>query len=143
MVWFVRMQDTRTPMLISITINLVNIGLSIIFVRFFQLDVKGVALGSLIAEYLGLLLAYLLFQNKYKPYKQRSPLSTILKKNVLLRFFSINSNLFIRSILLIGSLSFFTSKGASLGNETLAVNSIMMQYFFCFFLFHGWLCVCC
>lgn len=130
--WFVGMQDTRTPMMISITINLVNIGLSIIFVSYFQLDVKGVALGSLVAEYLGLLLAFLFFINKYKLYKKHSPLSTILKKNTLLRFFSINSNLFIRSILLIGSLSYFTSKGASLGNETLAINSIMMQYFFVF-----------
>lgn len=130
--WFVGMQDTRTPMMISISINLVNIGLSIIFVSYFQLDVKGVALGSLVAEYLGLLLAFLFFVHKYKLYKKHSPLSTILKKNVLLRFFSINSNLFIRSILLIGSLSYFTSKGASLGNETLAINSIMMQYFFVF-----------
>jgi MATE family multidrug resistance protein len=130
--WFVGMQDTRTPMILSITINLINIGLSIIFVKYFHLEVKGVALGSLIAEYLGLMLAYVLFLKKYKPYKQRSPLSTILNKTVLLRFFSVNSNLFIRSILLIGSLSYFTSKSASLGNETLAANSIMMQYFFVF-----------
>ncbi|MCK9449131.1 MAG: MATE family efflux transporter [Bacteroidales bacterium] len=130
--WFVGMQNTRYPMFISIVVNLLNITFSVFFVRVLQMDVQGVALGTVLAEYMGLLLAFLLFKNKYKKLFVRIPISILLQKEKLVSFFAINANLFIRSLILIGSLSLFTSRAASLGNETLAVNSILMQYFFVF-----------
>lgn len=130
--WFVGMQDTRYPMIISIVINIINIGLSILFVRFFEMEAKGVALGSLISEYIGLGLGFLFFARNYKPYQQINTVFILLNKKKIQHFLSINSNLFIRSLLLIGALSFFTSKSASISNEVLAVNSMMMQYFFVF-----------
>ncbi len=130
--WFVGMQNTRFPMIISIAINLLNIVLSVLFVRFFDLHAAGVALGTVLAEYLGLILAFLLFKRHYSEYSGLISIKILLQKQPLIQFFKINSNLFIRSLILIGALSFFTSRGASLGNEILAINSILMQYFLVF-----------
>ena len=55
--WFVGMQNTKIPMAIAITTNVMNIVLSTIFVMVFNKDVVGVALGTVIAQYCGLAVA--------------------------------------------------------------------------------------
>jgi Na+-driven multidrug efflux pump len=60
--WFIGMQNTRTPMLIAIVQNVVNILLSLFFVFFLHLQVEGVALGTLIAQWTGFLLALFLLK---------------------------------------------------------------------------------
>ena len=59
--WFLGMQNAVYPMLISVLINIVNIGSSFLFVREFGMEERGVALGSVIAQYTGLLLSLILF----------------------------------------------------------------------------------
>lgn len=55
--WFIGMQDSRTPMFIFITTNLVNIALSLLFVFVFRMQIQGVALGSALAQVIALLLS--------------------------------------------------------------------------------------
>ena len=47
--WFIGMQNSRTPMYIAITINIVNIVFSLLFVTVFRLGIEGVAWGTVIA----------------------------------------------------------------------------------------------
>ena len=64
--WFVGMQNSRFPMYIAITQNIVNILASLCFVFLFGMKVEGVALGTLIAQYAGFLMALLLWLRYYK-----------------------------------------------------------------------------
>lgn len=64
--WFIGMQDTRTPMVIAIGQNIVNIALSLFLVLALGLGVRGVALGTLIAQWAGFLMAIGFLASKYR-----------------------------------------------------------------------------
>lgn len=55
--WFVGMQNTRIPMFVSIMQNVVNILASLTLVYGFGMKIEGVAFGTVIAQYAGLLVA--------------------------------------------------------------------------------------
>lgn len=55
--WFIGMQNSRFPMYIAITQNIVNIAASLCFVYLFHMKVAGVALGTLTAQYAGFFMA--------------------------------------------------------------------------------------
>ena len=56
--WFVGMQDTRTPMVVSIAQNVINIIASLVLVFGFKMQIEGVALGTLIAQWSGAAMAW-------------------------------------------------------------------------------------
>jgi multidrug resistance protein, MATE family len=130
--WFVGMQNTLIPMYIAIVINLLNIGFNLVFVVWLGMDVDGVAWGTVLAQYSGLLLAIGFYLIKYRKYRIKLSIPLLIKKKELTRFFKVNTDILIRTMLLILTLSFFTSKSASIGDETLAINSIILQFFFLF-----------
>ncbi len=63
--WFIGMQNSRFPMFIAITQNVVNIVASLSFVYLLDMKIEGVALGTLIAQYAGLFMASLLWLRYY------------------------------------------------------------------------------
>ena len=63
--WFIGMQNSRFPMFIAITQNIVNIVASLAFVYLLDMKIEGVALGTLIAQYAGLFMALLLWLRYY------------------------------------------------------------------------------
>ncbi len=130
--WFVGMQNTLIPMYIAIAINIINLLLNILFVVYLGMDVDGVALGTVIAQYSGLLMAVAFFVKKYPLYRIRAKWQLLINKLDIKPFFRVNTDIFIRTMLLIFTLSFFTSLSAGMGDEILAVNSIMLQFFFLF-----------
>ncbi len=130
--WFIGMQNTRIPMAIAIIINVLNIILSIIFVVVMKQDVVGVALGTVIAQYCGLITALVFLFTKYKNYLIKIKAHILLDINKLKRFFKVNTDLMIRSILLVLTIAFFTNQSAKLGDNILSVNMILLQSFYIF-----------
>lgn len=130
--WFIGMQNTRIPMAIAIIINVLNIILSIIFVVVMKQDVVGVALGTVIAQYSGLITALVFLFTKYKNYLIKINAHILLDINKLKRFFKVNTDLMIRSILLVLTIAFFTNQSAKLGDNILSVNMILLQSFYIF-----------
>ena len=130
--WYIGMQNTTIPMVIAILINAVNIGLSVLFVNVFQMGVAGVALGTVIAQYIGLLTAIIFMLAKYRQYLIRIDKKILLQTDKLKRFFKVNTDFMIRSILLVLTIAFFTNQSAKLGDDILAVNMILMQFFYIF-----------
>ena len=127
--WFIGMQNSRFPMFIALTQNIVNIAASLFFVFVLDMEVAGVALGTLIAQYAGLLTAILLGWYKYRflrPYAKRCHL---FEKQAMSRFFSINRDIFFRTLCIVTVTVFFTSTGAAYGDVILAVNTLLMQLF--------------
>ena len=130
--WFIGMQNTKIPMTIAIIINVLNIIFSIFFVVMMNQDVVGVALGTVIAQYCGLVTALIFIFVKYKDYLIKIDLHKLLNINKLKRFFKVNTDLMIRSILLVFTIAFFTNQSARLGDNILSINMILLQFFYIF-----------
>lgn len=127
--WFIGMQNSRYPMYIAITQNIVNIAASLFFVFVLHMKVEGVALGTLIAQYAGVIMAYLLCISHYHPFRQQVQCMQLFERNAMKRFFLVNRDIFLRTLCLVAVTVFFTSTGATYGDVVLAVNTLLMQLF--------------
>lgn len=133
--WFVGMQNSRFPMYIAITQNIVNIAASLCFVYLFHLRIAGIALGTLTAQYAGFLMAILLWINYYGGLRKYISRKGLFAKQVMIRFFQVNRDIFFRTLCLVCVTLYFTSAGASQGETVLAVNALLMQLFTLFSFF--------
>lgn len=134
--WFLGMQNARYPMIIAIAVNIFNILLSVFFVFVLKMKSDGVALGTLISQYIGLTIAIILFSIRYKNLVPHTSKKAILNLHKLTDFFRVNTDIFIRTFCIIVVFTFFTSKSASINDTILAVNSLLLQLllFFSFFI---------
>ncbi|QGY43313.1 MATE family efflux transporter [Maribellus comscasis] len=134
--WFLGMQNARFPMIIAISVNIVNILFSVLFVFGLNMKSAGVALGTALSQYVGLAIAVTLLFKKYKYLLPEISKQGVLNIKILLNFFKVNSDIFIRSFCIILVFTFFTSKSASIDDTILAVNSLLIQLllFFSFFI---------
>ena len=127
--WFIGMQDSRTPMWISILINILNIGFSLLFVVGYGMNIDGVAWGTVVAQYGGLITTVALWLKKYGSLKRYINIRLALQWDKLKMFFKVNSDIFLRTICLVLVTSYFTVASSSMPYPTLAVNTILMQLF--------------
>lgn len=125
---FLGLQNARYPMLLTIVVNLVNIILNVAFVKLFGMKVAGVALATAIAQYIGLLLAILLFFGRYRSLLTTWNIREILAFSKLKRFLSISGDIFIRTLCLVSCHAYFMMKSAVLSDTFLAINTILLQY---------------
>ena len=128
--WFIGMQNSRATMWISIFINLLNITTSVVLVYIFDWGIIGVATGTLVAQWGGFLLGLLIIKQKYR--LASVSITDILHKSELKRFFSINSDIFLRTLCLVAVTMWFTRAGALQSDVILAVNTLLMQLFMLF-----------
>ena len=127
--WFIGMQNSRYPMYIAITQNLVNIVASLVLVYGYEMKIEGIAIGTLIAQYAGFMMAFLLWGQQYRRKGNAESLNSLFNKQAMYRFFQINRDIFLRTLCLVSVTLFFTSAGASQGEIILAVNTLLMQLF--------------
>lgn len=127
--WFIGMQNSRFPMYIAVAVNVINILCSLCFVFVLGMTVEGVALGTVVAEWSGLLMALVLWRKKYGMLRNRIRLRDSLHFSAMRRFFAVNRDIFFRTMCLIAVTTFFTSTGAKQGDVVLAVNTLLMQLF--------------
>ena len=127
--WYIGMQNSRFPMFIAITQNIVNIAASLFFVFVLKMKVEGVALGTLVAQYAGLGMACLLWLAYYRPLRKYLRQKALFDRTEMKRFFQANRDIFFRTLCLIAVTVFFTSTGAAYGDVVLAVNALLMQLF--------------
>ena len=132
--WFIGMQDSVSSMLTDLVVNGLNIILSIVLAlgagSWQGLGFKGVALGTLIAQYAGLLFAALIVAVKYRNvFEGFGPedLRLAFRGSEIRRFFSINTDLFFRSVGITAIYIGFTMISAGYGDLTLAAGAILMK----------------
>ena len=130
--WFLGMQNARIPMIIAISINVVNIIFNFVFVYGLELKSAGVAWGTLIAQYFGFALALFLLIKKYSYLFKYWNYSLMMKWESLKIFFTVNKDIFIRTFSLMLVFTYFTSQSASTNNIILAVNTLLLQFLFIF-----------
>ncbi|MCP4412747.1 MAG: MATE family efflux transporter, partial [Gammaproteobacteria bacterium] len=126
--WFFGMQNARIPMILTITVNLLNIGFSYWFVRVSGMKSEGVALGTLIAQYCGLVLALAFFYKNYRhmlPFWDKLDLFHIGKMKM---FLMANTDIFLRTLCLIFAFSFFKVQSGNEGIILGSANIILLEF---------------
>ncbi|MCO1333053.1 MATE family efflux transporter [Microbulbifer sp. OS29] len=132
--FFIGRQDSRAPLYILLAANLLNIALDFLLILGLGLGARGAAAATVCADVFAFLLGLYLLSRVNKniwPYI----CIEIRKKNFLpwidstpwLNLMKINADLFIRTCLLLLTLTFFTAQGAAQGDSVLAANAILLQ----------------
>ena len=127
--WFIGMQNARFPLYVALVQNIGNIILSLVFVIVFGMKIEGVALGTLLAQYSGLITAFALAMRLSG--KKIFNFNRQLMKDFGV-FFRVNRDIFLRTLCLVAVTVYFTKAGAHQGETILAVNAILIQLFMLF-----------
>ena len=125
--WFLGMQNAKSPMAIDILVNLVNLLVCYILALHTKLGFSGIAYGTVIAQYSGLLLSISLLYFNYGKLFKYFHLKESLNLTRMKAFFKTGGNLMIRSISFLLIYSGFTVFAAKYGDTLLAVSTIMMK----------------
>ena len=125
---FIGLQRTTISSVVVGFFSLTNIVLSLIFVIYFDLDVRGVALGTVISSTLTaiIFLSYTFFELQ-KFTSIRINIAKIFNLKKIQKLLSINLDIFIRSALLTFSFIFFTYLGNTIGEDVVAANTILLN----------------
>ena len=105
--WFLGMQNAKVPMALTIAINSVNIFGSFYCVQYLGMKADGVALGTVVAQYTGLILGGLLLLKKHKVIATYFSWKQILDLVAIKSFLRLNLDIIIRTLCLIFTLAFF------------------------------------
>ena len=126
--WFIGMQDTRIPMFTAILQNILNIFATVIMVFVLGWGVAGVAIGTVVGLYGGLLFAMCRVE-RICPIKRQIDWSVLLRRDELLRFFSVNRDIFLRTLCMVAVTVYLTTAGSRLGGLYLDANALLVQFF--------------
>ena len=126
--WFFGMQNAVYPLILTVVVNIVNIALSAYLVIQLGMGIDGVAIGTVVAQYAGLILAAILIASKYRNAIRAMSLKLILIWKELIHFLSINRDIFIRTVCLTFAFGFFYSQSSKQGELILAANVILLQF---------------
>ena len=129
--WFIGMQDSVSPMVTDFVVNGMNVLMSIVLALGTPMGFAGIAAGTVVAQYSGLLTALTLLLVKYarKVFADFSisDFKAVFTGSETRRFFVMNTDLFVRSLCFIAIYIGFTTISAGFGDLLLAVSSIMMK----------------
>ena len=127
--FYLGIQRTNISSLLIIILSALNIIFSSFFVLSLDMNVFGVALGTLLANYLTVILFSLFTYNFIiKKFQITPSFNRLIIPSKLLKLFTINFNIFLRTLVLTFSFLWFAYLGARLGEDYLAVNTILMQF---------------
>jgi MATE family multidrug resistance protein len=125
--WFFGTQNPRAALIMQIFMNGLNIGLDFWFVIGLEWGVVGVAWATLIAEYLAIMLGLAMAWRKLNGFGGEWVAARVFDRQRMRRMFTVNGDIFIRSILLQVSFAAITAIGARIGDVTLAANAILFN----------------
>ena len=133
--WCIGMQNSRFPMYVAITQNIVNILASLTLVYGFGMKIEGVAIGTLVAQYAGLLMATGLWTSHFKRLLTEIHLHSLIAKGAIRRFFQVNRDIFLRHhVLYLGRSE---TRQCSPGSQHLT--DALLHFLF---VHHGRICLC-
>ena len=127
--FYLGLQKTKISSFMIVTFSILNIVFSSFLVLSYNLDVFGVALGTLFASFITVII-FSLFTYRFiiKKFKLIPRFEKIIIKSKILKLFNINLDIFIRTLFVTFSFLWVTYLGSKLGEDYLAVNTILMQF---------------
>ncbi|WP_390913112.1 MATE family efflux transporter [Pseudosulfitobacter sp. SM2401] len=127
--WLVAMERTTGVFWVQLVMNGANILLDLWFVLGLGWGVEGVAIATVIAELLGAALALYLCRDAFK-YPEWRNWVRVFDRAKLIRMALLNTDILIRSALLMTIFSSFVFLGAGFGDVTLAANEVLVQFMY-------------
>ena len=128
--WLTGMQNAVIPMSVAIVVNMIHIGCSYLFSIVGTMGLEGIALGSVVAQWTGVIIMVAIITIKFKGRIERVTLREVVDLKSMRQFFSINGDIIIRTFCLVAVYTFFTKASADTGDANiLAVNTILLQLF--------------
>ncbi len=127
--WFLGMQDAKTPMILTILVNTVNISGSFYFVKYAGMEADGVALGTVLAQYTGLIFGGLWLLWKHQSVKAHFHWDKIIHWPAIKSFLQINLDIIIRTLCLIFTLTYFKIQSGNIGVTVGAANIVLLEFF--------------
>lgn len=132
--WFVGMQDSVSSMWTDLIVNLVNITASVLLTfgafGWEGIGFDGIAAGTLVAQYSGLLYVLLVCVFKYRRVigeLKREDMAEAFRPSGLVPYLKMNANLLGRSVCFTAIYMGYTIIAAGFGDVLLACSSIMMH----------------
>lgn len=134
--WFIGMQNTVYSMIVDVWVNVANIIASWLLAFRTPMGIAGVAAGTVVAQWTGFILASVLMLGRYSSLLKEISVSRSIRWKYIKSFFSVNADLFVRSLAFQVVYAGFTSIAAKYGDVQLAVSSVMMKLllFYSYFL---------
>lgn len=127
--WLLGMHNAMAVLRIGIIVNVLNIILDVVFVVYMDMDVRGVAMATVISQYSGAIMAFFVIRKQLINQSGEWSIKKIFNLEKLQRFLSLNHDIFIRTICLIIVFAFFTRESAKQGDLILAANSILLKFY--------------
>ncbi|WBA18020.1 MULTISPECIES: MATE family efflux transporter DinF [Salinivibrio] len=127
--WLLGAQNARQPMWLLIVVNSANIILDLLFVVGLDMKVEGAAAASVVADYLGLMLGLYFVKGIWQS-RQLPTVRSVFERGLtgMSRLLKLNRDIFLRSLSLQLAFTFMTFQGATLGDEIVAANAVLMSF---------------
>jgi MATE family multidrug resistance protein len=125
--WFIGLGRTDIGLILQLVLNLTNMALDMVFVLALGWDVRGVALGTLLAEFCAAAIGIGVALHHLHGMRGGWRLDEIIAPRQLKRTLTVNGDIMIRSLALISAFFWFMSRSAREGDVVLAANSILIQ----------------
>ncbi|MFB5662438.1 MATE family efflux transporter [Alteribacillus sp. HJP-4] len=128
--WLIGKARVNAVLVLQFGCNLLNIVLDFIFVFSFHMGAAGVGLATLLAEFIGVVIAaWYIFHNTSFRFSS-THWKEVLEKDPFLHLIKVNRDLFIRTLCLLAVFGIFVSMGTSYGEVILAANAVLLQIHF-------------
>ncbi len=124
--WFFGRQNAVIPLAITIVINLLNIIISYVLVHSYGMSIAGVAWGTVVSQYTGVIIMLILMSMRYE-----YSLISLIKSRPSIdigEFLTVNRDLFIRTVLLTLAFVLLYRYSNQLGPIELAANVVILQF---------------
>ena len=126
--WFIGLGRTDIGLVLQLVLNSTNIALDALFVLGFGWDVRGVALGTLIAECIATVVGLMLAWRQMRSLGGSMSFASLLSHERLKRTVIVNGDIMLRSLALIMVFVWFVAQGARQGDVVLAANAVLTQF---------------
>lgn len=126
--WFFGVQYSKGPLWMLLVINVANMVLDYVTVYYWDMASVGVAWATVVAHYLGVACALVLAAKRLRQFEGHVPLIDLTKWHTYIELVQVNRYLFVRTILLLLVMTFFTAQGARQGDSILAANAVLLTF---------------
>jgi MATE family multidrug resistance protein len=126
--WFIGLGKARTALLLQLVLNVSNMLLDAWFVLGLDMGVRGVATGTVIAEYLAAAVGLLVAAQHLHVIGGKWEAARLFEPARIARTIAVNRDIMIRSLSLIFVFSWFIAQGAKFGETVLAANAVLMHF---------------
>ena len=128
--WLMGQMIIRYTMFMQISMNVVNIILSFVFVFILHMDIEGVAYSSLIAQIYGCIIGFMAIYFRGNLNFSKQYVEKLKSIKPFLSMMKVNTDLMLRTVGLLTINNLFAMAGTSLGTTTLAANAVILEIIF-------------